>query len=541
MAEPTQEAGIERKDIRRLTTPGGTVQYGLPLDLLETAIRRLGFLGLVIALMAPSAYLIERFTQPERVSAPGVFPFPQGVAALLFAAGAAICVLAWSRKVPAELMLNLGLVFQVIVALGIALSEHATPWPPEHPIRGISWNCLWIALYLIAIPGTYSKSVLGAVTAACMTPLGLLIATAANRNPMPTPNQLVVLLLPPFVAAAWALPVGRYLYRLGAEVSKARAMGSYELIELIGKGGMGEVWRAKHRMLARAAALKLIRPEMLGLENFQDSHLLLRRFEREARATAGLRSPHTVVVYDYGLSSEGSFYYAMELLDGLDLERLVQRFGPQPAGRAAWLLRQVAKSLAEAHEQGLVHRDVKPRNIFSCRMGTDYDFVKVLDFGLVKIRAAKETQTRLTRAGVTTGTPAYMAPEVAMGKPDVDGRADLYSAGCVGYWLLTGQLVFDSPTAMAMALAHVQTPPVPPSQRTEIEIPGSLERLILMCLEKDPAKRPESARELILLLDACDGLPPWTQQAAELWWRAHIPQKENEAAEMAAAGRDGSA
>jgi len=530
---------IEPREIRRITTAGAT-GYGLPVDLLETAVKRLGFLGLVIAVMGLSGYATELFIQPERLVEGR--PFPQIAAAFLLAAGAAVCGLAWSRTLRPELMLDFGLVFQVVAAFAISLSENATKWEPDHPIRGISWNCLWISMYVIAIPGTYGKSVLAAFAAACMAPFGLLVAKEVNGFPMPDGGQLLILLAPPFAAAAWAIPVGRYLYRLGAQVNKARAMGSYELIELIGRGGMGEVWTARHRMLARMSAIKLIRPEMLGIDNLDHTSVLLRRFEREARATAALRSPHTVVLYDYGMSGEGSFYYVMELLDGLDLETLVQRFGPQPAPRVAHFLRQAAKSLAEAHDNGLVHRDIKPRNIFSCRMGTDYDFVKVLDFGLVKILARNqdETQTGLTRAGVTTGTPAYMAPEIATGSAAIDGRADLYSLGCVGYWLLTGQLVFDGPNAMAIALAHVQTEPVPPSRRTEIHIPPTLENVILRCLEKDPARRPQTARELFSLLSAPGAIETWSQEGAERWWHAHLPGNAGARSEVAAGAGAGS-
>ena len=253
--------------------------------------------------------------------------------------------------------------------------------------------------------------------------------------------------------------------------------------------------------------------------------MLLHRFEREARATAALRSPHTVALYDYGTADDGSFYYAMEFLDGVDLETLVRQFGPVPAGRAIWLLTQAARSLAEAHSLGLVHRDIKPRNLFACRLGTEFDFVKVLDFGLVKVRERETTQTCLTSEGVTTGTPAYMAPEVAMGRQDIDGRADLYSLGCVAYWLVTGQLVFEADNAMAMVLAHIQTGPEPPSRRTEIDIPGPLEELILQCLAKDPAGRPQSARRMIERLAACEDGEPWTQKHAEQWWGTHLPEK----------------
>ncbi len=526
MGAKTEREPPQMREVRRRSTPtplDATVSRGLPPDLLDTGVRRLGFLGLVVALMGPAVYLIERITQPERVGNAGV-PFQFLVALILFIAGAAMCVLAWSRVMRRELLLDLGLVFQVVVAFLISLTENATSWPAGQLVRGISWNCLWISMYVVAIPGTYGKSVLAAITAACMAPFGLLVASVVNQYPLPDPRQLLLLQLPPFVAAAWAIPAARYLYRLGAQVSRARAMGSYELIELIGQGGMGQVWRAQHRMLARVSAIKLIRPEVLAAAGNESIQILLRRFEREARATATLRSPHTVALYDYGVSEDGSFYYAMEYLEGLDLETLVQRFGPLPAARVRHFLLQAAHSLSEAHENGLVHRDIKPRNMFACRLGTEYDFVKVLDFGLVKLKSAEGSKTDLTAQGVTTGTPAYMAPEIAMGSASIDGRADLYSLGCSAYWLLTGQVVFEAPTAMAVVLAHLQTPPVPPSQRTELEVPASLESVVMQCMEKDPARRPQSALELADQLESCDGIEPWTRKEAGHWWRTHLPQ-----------------
>lgn len=520
MAAPADERSVERKEVRRRTPSGvsdALSAYGLPSEVIQTAVRRLGFLGLIVAVMGPSAYWVEYLTQRARVAG----PIQPVVALALFWVGGAMCAAAWSGRVRPDLVLDLGLVFEVIVALALSLNENTPPWPPDQWLRGVSWNCLWISMYVVTIPGTYGKCTLAAITAACMGPVGLLMANVIDDD-YPSRSQVLNQLMP-FVAAAWAIPVARHFYHLGTQVSRARAMGAYELLELIGKGGMGEVWSARHRMLARISAIKLIRPDALILNGGENAKLLLRRFEREARATAALRSPHTVALYDYGTTEDGAFYYAMELLDGLDLETLVQRFGPLPAGRVIWLISQVAQSLAEAHEMGIVHRDIKPRNIFACRMGTEWDFAKVLDFGLVKLNAMESTQTCLTRDGVATGTPAYMAPEIAMGRQDIDGRADLYALGCVGYWLLTAQLVFDADNAMAMALAHVQERPVAPSQRTEIAVPGPLDRLILQCLEKDPAARPESARQFLDRLASVSGVEPWTLRQAEEWWGANMP------------------
>ena len=271
--------------------------------------------------------------------------------------------------------------------------------------------------------------------------------------------------LPNYITAIVAIVPSHLFQRLGRRLREAQDLGSYQLVELLGRGGMGEVWRAEHRLLARSAAIKLVRPELLGAGSGGDPRTILRRFEREARATAQLTSPHTIQVFDYGQTHDATFYYVMELLSGRDLESLVKDFGPLPAERAIFLLRQVCHSLADAHAHGLVHRDIKPANIYLCRMGLEYDFVKVLDFGLVKYPGARGGTAVIHDASntQTTGTPAYMAPEVILGEGDVDRRADVYALGCVAYYLLTGQLVFEADTPMKMLMQHVQSVPLPPS------------------------------------------------------------------------------
>jgi eukaryotic-like serine/threonine-protein kinase len=229
-----------------------------------------------------------------------------------------------------------------------------------------------------------------------------------------------------------------------------------------------------------------------------------------------------VELFDFGTAEDGAFYYVMELLDGLDTDSLLQRFGPIPHDRVIYLLRQICHSLSEAQSCGLVHRDIKPANIFLCRYGEEYDFVKVLDFGIVGTvhDGAAAGDIALTRENTIRGTPAFMAPEQAMG-PNLDGRADIYSTGCVAYWLLTGQLVFTADTAMGLLLHHAQTPPPPPSSRTELPIPKALDDLVLSCLAKDPAERPQSARELSQRLGEVDGANAWTQDQARDWWMTH--------------------
>ena len=300
-----------------------------------------------------------------------------------------------------------------------------------------------------------------------------------------------------------------------------RRRSFYDLEEQIGSGGMGEVWRARHRTLARPTALKLIREDRVVNADSEEAHRVLQRFEREAKATAALRSPHTIDVYDFGVTADGHFFYAMEYLEGLDLETLVTSDGVVPAERAIHLLLQACDSLADAHEHGLTHRDIKPANLFLSRLGPSNDYLKILDFGLVQTEQAAEISERLTVEGTTSGTPAYMAPEMAVQRDGIDGRADIYALGAVAYWLLTGQYVFEAEGGVAMIVEHVKTTPTPPSQRTEVAIPPALDAIVMKCLEKEPADRFQTARELARALAAVPLENPWTPERAAEWWDLH--------------------
>ena len=313
--------------------------------------------------------------------------------------------------------------------------------------------------------------------------------------------------------------VGRFIYGTACQAQTAEELGSYRLVAPIGEGGMGEVWQATHQMLARKAAIKLVRPE--GLTP-REAETVSRRFQREANLIAGLQSPNTVYLYDFGTASDGRFYYVMELLDGISLQTLVSRFGPQPAARVAHILRQVCESLEEAHRYAVIHRDLKPSNIMLCKVALSHDVVKVLDFGLAKCIECADEVTQLTVEGVASGTPGYIAPEVALGEQHVDHRADIYAVGCVGYFLLTGTMVFQDTNPVSLALKHVQTQPDPPSSRTELPIPAALEQIILKCLEKRPADRPATARDIGMSLAGLD-LPPWTDADADAWWERNLP------------------
>jgi serine/threonine-protein kinase len=393
---------------------------------------------------------------------------------------------------------------------------------PNMQLGMLSWTAIVILISAMIMPNTPKKILLTSLAAASMDPLGVWVAHLRGAE-VPSLLQTLVLFMPNYVCAVVATVPSRAFQRLGHQLTHEQEMGSYQLVELLGRGGMGEVWRAQHRLLARAAAIKLVRPELLGAQSDVDRRMMVRRFEHEAQATAALNSPHTIRVFDFGATPDGTFYYVMELLSGRDLDSLVRQFGPLPADRTVHLLGQVCHSLAEAHARGLVHRDIKPANIYTCRMGLEYDFVKLLDFGLVKFNDRSAVrQTLMTAENTTTGTPAFMAPETILGDGDVDRRADVYALGCVTYYLLTGQLVFEADTPMRMLMHHVQTPPIPPSQRTELPIPRELDDLVMACLEKDPDKRPQDADELQAIVRRCQCGRAWDAPRAKEWWETHL-------------------
>lgn len=350
---------------------------------------------------------------------------------------------------------------------------------------------------------------------------GFGVATEMDRNEAYKP--LVVLrtafwiLVGLLVLLAIALSIfSTFLTRLNRvaqrAVLEAKQLGQYALDAKIGEGGMGVVYRAHHAMLQRPTAVKLLNPDKSSVST-------LARFEREVQLTSQLNHPNTIAVYDFGRTPEGVFYYAMEYLDGIDLEELVKRQGELPDGRVIHILRQVCGSLAEAHELGLVHRDIKPANIVLNLRGGIGDFVKVLDFGLVRA-VDNEEQTRVTAAGTLIGTPLYLSPE-AINSPDtVDARSDLYAVGAVAYYLLTGKPVFDGASVMAILRQHANTIPQAPSDCLGRPISVELERLVLQCLAKDPAARPVSARQMQETLANCQPLHAWSDSAAMEWWEA---------------------
>ncbi len=522
MQEPVT---LMRPDARSADSRGASSP--LPADLLGQSAERLRILALLYAFTFFMASIFPMLLSPaDRVLLVSGF-LQWGPSVIAIAMALLVAAVLGSGRVSLATAMKLGLAFEVAGSYGIAASEFNDPVGLQMGGRtlGLSWVGVWTVLFTIVVPTSPRRAAAAALASVSAVPVivGLMMATRAPDF-RPEPAQFFFWLVFPYLLVAGMAYVGsRVIYGLGTEVKRARELGSYQLEEKLGQGGMGEVWRARHRLLARPAAIKLIRPALREDGRPGVSEDAIRRFEREAQVIARLRSPHTVELFDFGVAADGAFYYVMELLDGLDAHSLLQRYGPQPADRAVYLLRQVCHSLSEAESCGLVHRDIKPANIFLCRYGEEYDFVKVLDFGIVK-RAREDAGAGPgeTQDNAVQGTPAFIAPEQAVGAP-LDGRADIYATGCVAYWLLTGQYVFTADTPIGLLLKHAQTPPTPPSARTGGPIPPALDRLVLACLAKDPADRPQSARELSSRLAEVEGAGAWTQDRAREWWTTHQP------------------
>ncbi|MCP4546373.1 MAG: serine/threonine protein kinase [bacterium] len=503
-----------------------SVASSLPGDITDIVLKRIVILCLIsggMALMGTFICIGDLLAHGVLFNAGyGTFEIYNDSGMILIALGIAWIV--HRRLFSRRTLMALGLGFGLYAALYYGVGEcYGLIADGFQPIAYFSFTQAWVVFFPAIVPIRLRTSWAIILPAAAIAPLSRWVVQSLGWIVLPE-SSLVILSIVMTFSAIMGLTVSHVVYKLGRSVRAAREMGSYTLEEHLGGGGMGEVWRASHRMLARPAAVKLIKSEvMLGLEPGEIERLN-QRFEHEVQATAALCSPHTVDIYDYGLAQDGTFYYVMELLDGIDMDTLIARYGPVEPSRVVHYLIQACHSLNEAHKRQLIHRDIKPANLFVCTYGEDCDFVKILDFGLVKREQTdNEPDLKLTVDGQVTGTPAYLCPEVITEVSPVDNRSDIYSLGCVAYWLLTGQLVFPAATHNAMLIDHATTKPAPPSSRSEMAIPAELDAVILDCLAKNPADRPQSVDELTRRLQAIRFTQPWDQLRAHEWWQLHRP------------------
>ena len=496
----------------------------IPPDLLREASQRLK----IMCLMAGTLWIVA--TVLWHLTWPALHPGQEwpGIKAsewLGYASGIASFAL-WlvmrrSHK-PPEFFLKVGLIYMILSCFSVGMVMHWGLPPSERLYVQISWIGVVVILFAAVLPVDPRSMLIAALVSVSMNPLTMALTHVHGLSTFDALKAGMLMHYPDFLLAGVSGFVSGVVSRLGKQVTKAREMGSYQLGDLIKRGGMGEIYKATHRMLARPAAIKLIRAEMLAAEEGESAELAIKRFHREAEAAANLRSPHTVELFDFGITEDNTLYFVMELLEGVDLETLVRETGPLPPRRVVHILQQACESLAEAHERGLVHRDIKPANIHLGKTGVRHDFVKVLDFGLVKSVHQTNTDDSLaTAVGRTPGTPAYMAPEMSLGE-SIDARADIYALGCVAYYLLTAHLVFEATSAFQMIAKHLRNDPVPPSLRARVEVPQALEAVILKCLAKKPEDRYATVIELSNAL-AGIRLAPWTEEEAASLWKSHQP------------------
>lgn len=444
-------------------------------------------------------------------------PILMGMCALISFAMALITRKSGLRR---STMMELAFTYQVLFCTFISLAEALNSRQTGDSIWGVSWVCVAMVAFPAILPCRPFPMLMAATMSALSGPAMYLVAHLFQAKEMDI-GEALNMYIPNIITLGIASSTILYVASWTKNLEKAKQMGSYRLVARIGLGAMGEVWKAEHATLARPAAIKLIHAKqpLSGAQLAQVES----RFYREAQATASLASSHTVTVFDYGTTRAGDQYYVMELLDGITLQDAVTRHGPMRPERVIHLLAQICHSLVEAHDAKLIHRDIKPANIFICHKGAEYDFVKVLDFGLVKPEL--DSANMLTLGAEILGTPAFIAPEAAKGQT-YDKRSDIYSLGCVAYFLLSGKLVFDAESPVEMILKHASETPRPIAECAPEPQNKDLNELIMRCLAKDRDLRPQSCLEIIAELEKIALECPWSRGAGLSWWRENIYEKQ---------------
>jgi len=497
----------------------------MPLDteegraLLQERIALFGEVAFFLSLLfLVVVNVVSAFVEPEFTLQTAISHVPNWV----HAAGALASFFVWMgcgasiRSSSALMGLDVAATLIPLACYGVMGALQAQAFPDRIDLVMSLITMLVITSRAVIVPSTPRQAFL--VSAMGSLP-AMVIAIVTSRTLAGAPEDAPIWI--PVYNALWcictitvAVLASRIIYGLRTQAAHAVRLGQYLLDDKIGEGGMGTVYRARHALLRRPTAVKLLRPDRVGTET-------LARFEREVQHTSMLTHPNTVAIYDYGRTPDGLFYYAMELLDGIDLQELVESNGAQEPARVVHILGQVCGSLSEAHAASLVHRDIKPANIILCDRGGVADVAKVVDFGLVKdVTTTESDRPDLSNVNTIIGTPAYMAPEAFTTPDKIDARSDVYSLGAVGYYLLTGHAVFESESLIQIAAQHLHDRPAPLSKRAQRTIPVALEQVILQCLEKDPAARPQSADLLRKGLENANA-GTWTREQARQWWSSH--------------------
>ncbi len=458
-----------------------------------------------VALMVFLFVMYERYPRIQ----PGYQKLIYGVAVIALTLLAFIWRVLLVRSKPSIDVLYL---LDLIIVIGSGVT-FGTVAALAYDLQASSYTCLLYQSFVvftraIVVPSSAKRTAIASTLAFVPIVAGSAVLAGMDAPEIPGVAFVAGDILYNGVAVALATTGSRIIYGLRKQVSEVMQFGQYTLGRKIGAGGMGAVYEAHHALLRRPTAIKLLQPSLVGVEN-------LDRFEREVQAMSQLTHPNTVAVFDYG-HSDGVLYYAMEYLDGINLEELVRIHGPQPAARVVDVLVQVCGALQEAHDAGLIHRDVKPHNIILCERGGMPDVAKVVDFGLVK----EITRDAGKSAQVIMGTPHYLAPEAVIDSENVTTSVDLYALGAVGYYLLTGQRLFTGKTQLDVCIQHVTTQPKRPSELSSaLHIPPELDAVIMKCLSKRPEDRYATARELSEALEATPRPPTWDREEARRWWR----------------------
>ncbi len=494
------------------TSKSPWLSYGLPPVMLAKARLRLQQLLMVFLSLSVVGIVLTVVLRGDGLGGKQSVAVFSHVCGIVFSGS--LLLLSRRPSLSHELVLNLGLLFEVLMAAVISLTTPVLTYEVFGTVPPLTWVAPHVLLFTLMVPGPPRRMLFATVCACAAPPLGVLLLASTNHVDV-TRTQFIVVCVSHGFIVPLAYVGSRIVHSMSTQIAEASQVGSYKLISKIGEGGMGEVWRGEHETLARPAAIKLIRTENVKGASRPDD-VALQRFEREAQVTAALESFNTVNVYDYGTTDDGQVYYVMELLRGIDLDRLVDEFEPLPPERAVFFLKQICESLEEAHKAGVTHRDIKPANILACRYAGRVDVIKVLDFGLASLRKRDDPSLHLTNQDSVIGTPSYMPPEQIKDHDAVSPQSDIYCLGCVGYWLVTGKPLFGGSSAVEVLAAHLHETPSPPSELRE-GIPAELDDVIMRCLAKKPDERPNGASAVRDLLDRVpsDG---WRQTDAKSWW-----------------------